>query len=215
MKNRNMRSDHETGRQHGDSHFNLGEGDRHQHQHHDRSEWHHGGGRDGRSGRKGGGRNRARRGEARYIFLDVLHNGPKHGYEIIKTLEERSAGQYVPSPGTVYPTLQYLEDQGSISAIQDAERRVYQLTEAGKIELEAQAEAVAEFWSRFEPKEIAAPSQPEISFLEDELEHLNRTVWSGLRHADAQKDQSLLRSIREAVEACQRQVRELIVARQM
>ena len=62
----------------------------------------------------------------RYILLDALRDGPKHGYEIIKTLEERSGGKYVPSPGTVYPTLQYLEDQGLVRATEEADRRIYQ-----------------------------------------------------------------------------------------
>ncbi|MBK8799860.1 MAG: PadR family transcriptional regulator [Anaerolineales bacterium] len=58
-------------------------------------------------------------------------------------------GRYIPSPGTVYPTLQYLEDQGFVRANQEAERRTYQLTEAGQAELDAQAEQVTAFWKRF------------------------------------------------------------------
>lgn len=164
----------------------------------------------GRHGRRGGGRGRAKRGEARIILLDVLRDGPKHGYEMIKTLEERSGGQYVPSPGTVYPTLQYLEDQGLVRAEQEAERRVYQLTEAGTAELETQTAALAEFWSQFEPQPATAAGQPEIGFLEEELEHLNRVVWSGLRTAIAQGDQTTIRRVREVVETCQTQVREVI-----
>src|SRR5262245_37807364 len=51
------------------------------------------------------------RGVLRYLILDALVDGPKHGYEVIKRLEERTEGEYAPSPGTVYPTLQLLEDQ--------------------------------------------------------------------------------------------------------
>ena len=171
----------------------------------------HEGGRGGHhGGRRGGRRGRARRGEARYILLDVLRDGPKHGYEMIKTLEERSGGQYVPSPGTVYPTLQYLEDQGLVRAEQDAERRVYSLTEAGAAELETQAAAIDEFWARFEAQSVTTNGQPEVGFLEEELAHLNRTVWSGLRSTIAQNDLPTLRRVREAVETCQRQVREII-----
>lgn len=166
-----------------------------------------------RHGKLRGKRGRARRGEARYILLDALRDGPKHGYEIIKTLEERSAGEYVPSPGTVYPTLQYLEDQGFVSANEESERRVYQLTEAGTAELEAQAEPIAAFWTRFEVQ-AAMGVQPEIRFLEEELEHLNRVVWSSLRGAIAQGDQTLIREVRQTVEACQSQVREVITAKQ-
>jgi len=176
---------------------------------------HHGGGGGGRRhsarrrGKSHGRRGRARRGEARYILLDALRDSAKHGYEIIKTLEERSTGHYIPSPGTVYPTLQYLEDQGLVNASEETDRRVYQLTKAGKAELEEKAEAIAAFWTRFEDSDTTT-AQPEISFLEDELEHLNHIVWSGLREAITQGDQAMIHQVRTAVEACQNQVREAI-----
>jgi len=156
------------------------------------------------------GSGRARRGDARYILLDALRTGPKHGYEIIKALEERSAGQYSPSPGTVYPTLQYLEDQGFVRSTQEAERRVFQLTIAGGAELDAQAEQVTAFWQRFADQGIAAASQHEVNFLQEELEHLNRIVWSGLHTAIAQGHQGTIRRVRNAVEECQTKIREII-----
>lgn len=161
-------------------------------------------------GHHGRGRDRARRGDARYILLDALRDGPKHGYEIIKTLEERSAGHYIPSPGTVYPTLQYLEDQGLVRATQEAERRIYQLTEAGQAELDAQTEQVTAFWKRFADQGVAAASQHEVNFLQDELEHLNRIVWTGLHPAIAQGRQETIRRVRGAVEECQTKIREII-----
>ncbi len=161
-------------------------------------------------GRHGGGRDRARRGDARYILLDALRDGPKHGYEIIKALEERSAGKYIPSPGTVYPTLQYLEDQGFVRSNQEAERRIFQLTEAGQAELDAQAEQVTAFWGRIVGRDITAASQHEVNFLQDELEHLNRIVWGGLHTAIAQDHQETIRQVRSAVEECQNKIREII-----
>lgn len=158
------------------------------------------------------GDKRARRGDARYILLDALRTGPKHGYEIMKTLEERSAGQYSPSPGTVYPTLQYLEDQGFVRSIQEAERRIFQLTATGQAELDAQAEQVTAFWQRFADQSVAVASQHEVNFLQDELEHLNRIVWSGLHTAIAQGQPNPIRRVRMAVEACQNQIREIIAA---
>lgn len=175
-------------------------------------------GRTGRGQRRhehhGGGRDRARRGDARYILLDALRDGPKHGYEIIKALEERSAGRYIPSPGTVYPTLQYLEDQGLVRANQEAERRIYQLTEAGQVELAALAEQVTAFWSRFADRGVAATSQHEVNFLQDELEHLNHIVWGGLRKAIAQGQQEPIRRVRTAIEECQNKIREIIATEQ-
>ncbi|MFN8441027.1 MAG: helix-turn-helix transcriptional regulator [Caldilineaceae bacterium] len=162
----------------------------------------------------GRGRDRIRRGDARYIVLDALRDGPKHGYEIIKALEERSAGRYVPSPGTVYPTLQYLEDQGLVRSSQEAERRIYQLTEAGQAELDTLAEQVNAFWKRFGGQDAATPNQHEVNFLQDELEHLNRIVWGGLQSAIAQGRQETIRSVRNAVEECQNKVREIIATEQ-
>ena len=169
-------------------------------------------GREERRGRREGGRDRARRGDARYILLDALRDGPKHGYEIIKTLEERSGGRYVPSPGTVYPTLQFLEDQGLVRATEEADRRIYQLTDAGGAELEAQAPQVAAFWQRINGSTIAPATQQEVGFLQDELDHLERVVWSGLRLAIAAGQQDTVRRVRSAVEECQDKVRAIIAA---
>lgn len=175
--------------------------------------------RHGRQGRRrdsdlSPNRERARRGDARYILLDALRDGPKHGYEIIKALEERSAGHYIPSPGTVYPTLQYLEDQGLVRSTQDAERRVFQLTEAGSAELVAQAEQVGAFWQRFADQTVVAASQHEVTFLQEELDHLNRIVWNGLHTAIAHGQTETIRRVRGAIEACQTRVRELIATEQ-
>ncbi|MEZ4731337.1 MAG: PadR family transcriptional regulator [Caldilineaceae bacterium] len=176
MRNRNMRPDSQGGRSPGARQESQSGGDSaedrqegaHERKRHGRGS--HGKGRGRHGERHGGRRSRARRGDTRYILLDALRAGPKHGYEIIKAVEERSAGEYIPSPGTVYPTLQYLEDQGFVRAIQEAERRVYQLTEAGQAELAAQAKQVTAFWQRFTDQGVAAASQHEVTFLQEELD---------------------------------------------
>ncbi len=168
----------------------------------------HGGPHGGEEGRSEGRGGRARRGEARYILLDALRNGPKHGYEIIKSLEERSGGRYSPSPGTVYPTMQLLEDLGFVRADKDAERRVFSLTEAGRADLDAHAQEIADFWERF----AAAPSetQPEAGFVRDEMESLARTVWEGLRGPHPAGDRETARSIRAVLERCRNEIREIL-----
>ena len=166
--------------------------------------------RGGHGGHFGGPRGRARRGEARYVLLDTLRDGPKHGYEIIKFLEDRSSGEYAPSPGTVYPTMQYLQDLGQVRSDQDAERRVYHLTEAGMAELEARAEDLSAFWARFGSPATSAVSQPEIGFLREELDDLGRTVWGGLRSLVDHADAETIRGVRQAVERCRSEVREII-----
>ena len=168
-------------------------------------------GGEARFGGEGRGKGGIRRGEARYIILDALRDRPKHGYEIIKTLEERSAGQYAPSPGTVYPTLQYLEDMGLVRTVQETTKRVYHLTEAGQTELDTHAEEINAFWSQF----AAADASPtEIRFLQDELDLLTQTVWGGLRSAlhsnMARRDDTLIRRVRQAVEQCRNEIRRIM-----
>lgn len=217
MRNRNMRSA-DNRWQHGENaHDNRQSGEENANaapRRPGRDERRHGRHGRGRDGDAGPNRERARRGDARYILLDALRDGPKHGYEIIKALEERSAGQYVPSPGTVYPTLQYLEDQGLVRSTQEAERRIFQLTEAGTAELTAQAEQVGAFWQRFADQSIAVVSQHEVTFLQEELDHLNRIVWNGLHTAIAQGQTATIRRVRSAIEECQTKVRELITTEQ-
>ncbi len=169
----------------------------------------------GRSGPRGefprDSRDRARRGEARFILLDALRDGPRHGYEIIKSIEERSAGEYVPSPGTVYPTLQLLEDQALVHADSKGERRVFALTDAGKTELAAREDEVKAFWSRFAISPAAAANRHEVSFLQESLDDLNRTIWRNLRVLMEQGDQAAIRLVRGSVEQCRNEVRHIIV----
>ncbi|HEX6539841.1 MAG TPA: PadR family transcriptional regulator [Candidatus Dormibacteraeota bacterium] len=83
-----------------------------------------------------GGR-RAGRGDIRAAILVLLAEKPSHGYQIIQELEARSGGAWRVSPGSVYPTLQQLEDEGLVRIVAgETERRVYELTDAGKAEAE-------------------------------------------------------------------------------
>jgi DNA-binding PadR family transcriptional regulator len=89
-------------------------------------------------------------GEFRLAILSLLGEGPKHGYQLMKEISERSNGAYRASAGSVYPTLQQLEDEGLIEATQENGRRVYGLTVAGRHELEKDPEAVRRIWERAE-----------------------------------------------------------------
>src|SRR5262245_8634278 len=71
-------------------------------------------------------------GEVKYVILRLLKEKPRHGYEIMRALEEKMAGCYTPSAGTVYPTLQLLEDQGYIRAVETEGKKVYHVTPAGE-----------------------------------------------------------------------------------
>jgi len=79
-----------------------------------------------------GGRQRHRRGDIKYALLELLAEQPRHGYDLIKELEQRYAGFYRPSPGSVYPTLQLLEDEGHLTSEQVEGKRIYTITESGR-----------------------------------------------------------------------------------
>ncbi len=106
----------------------------------------HGHGRPDFSELFGGPPPRADRGVVRYLVLDAISRQPRHGYEIIQAIEERSAGTYRPSPGVVYPTLQMLEELGHAKVEEHEARKVYAITAEGKQDLKHHAEEVDEFY---------------------------------------------------------------------
>jgi len=87
-------------------------------------------------------------GEIRLALLFLLQDGPKHGYELIKELETRSGGFYRASAGTIYPTLQQLEDEDLVASEQREGKRVYRLTDKGREELQRDPEAVRRIFRR-------------------------------------------------------------------
>jgi DNA-binding PadR family transcriptional regulator len=78
-----------------------------------------------------------RRGDIRLVLLGALTEGEAHGYELIRRLEERSGGLWRPSAGSVYPTLQLLEEEGLITGRDEGGKRVFTLTDAGRVEATA------------------------------------------------------------------------------
>jgi len=74
------------------------------------------------------------RGDVRAAVLALLHEQPMHGYQIIREIEERTAGKWKPSAGSVYPTLQLLADEGLVTAEMSSDRKIYSLAEAGQEE---------------------------------------------------------------------------------
>lgn len=96
-------------------------------------------------GRRHGGRGRPR-GDVRAAILLLLDEGPRHGYQIIQDIAERSNGAWTPSAGSVYPTLQALEDEGLVVVEPVAGRKTASLTEAGRAHVEAQRERLGTPW---------------------------------------------------------------------
>ncbi|MFD4204987.1 PadR family transcriptional regulator [Micromonospora tulbaghiae] len=122
-------------------------------------------------GRGRGGRGRGRRPNVRGAVLALLTERPMHGYEMIQEIDSRTGGAWRPSPGSIYPTLQLLEDEGVIATAADSEggRKRFALTEAG------QAEAAD-----------AAQTPPWAEFAEQTV-----NSWHDIRDAGAQAMQAL------------------------
>lgn len=72
------------------------------------------------------------KGDLKYVILDLLKDKPSHGYEIIRSLEQRFHGFYSPSAGSIYPTLQLLQDMGYVTSSEQDGKKVYSITDAGK-----------------------------------------------------------------------------------
>ena len=96
----------------------------------------------GFGGPRGGGRGRgrARRGDVRLAVLRLLADEPRNGYQLMQTIEERSGGNWRPSPGSMYPTLSQLEDEGLIRSVDEEGTRLFQITDAGREHLETRAD---------------------------------------------------------------------------
>ncbi len=90
---------------------------------------------------------RADRGLVRYLVLDAIAKQPRHGYEIIQVIGERSGGAYRPSPGVVYPTLQMLEELGHARTVTKDDRKVYAITPDGERDLAEHADEVEDFYA--------------------------------------------------------------------
>ncbi len=96
----------------------------------------------------GGGPFRAGRGMMEPAILSALSEKPMHGYEIISYLEEQSHGVWRPSPGSVYPTLQLLEEKGDVTSQDTDGKKVYTLTEAGRESAAEACERHRELWRK-------------------------------------------------------------------
>jgi DNA-binding PadR family transcriptional regulator len=115
----------------------------------------------GRGGRGRGGRGgRARRGDVRAAVLLLLAETPRNGYQIIQELGERSRGAWRPSPGSVYPVLQQLEDEGLVVSTTADVGRLYRITETGTAYVEAHKAEMGKPWE----DAADAVGQPRIEF---------------------------------------------------
>ena len=132
------------------------------------------GGRDPRGGGprgdgpRGGRRRRGRsRGDVRAAILLLLDEQPRHGYDLIQEITDRSAGAWTPSPGSIYPTLQILEDEGLVTIAQIEGRRTASLTEAGAEYVEDNRAQLGTPWDSGSDRSADLAIRKEILALKD------------------------------------------------
>lgn len=151
-------------------------------------------------------RRRFGRGDLKYVILDLLQDGPRHGYDIIRALEDRFHGLYSPSPGSIYPTLQLLEDQGFVTSRQEEGKRVYTITDAGRAFLAERSDTMDDLRARM-AEGWGGRVSPELRELMDEMRQLGQMVVAqgahgGLRNPETiRRLRDLVRRTRGEVEA--------------
>jgi DNA-binding PadR family transcriptional regulator len=117
-----------------------------------------------------------RPGDIRTALLAVLAEGPGHGYDVIKNLEEKSGGAWKPSPGSVYPTISQLEDEGLVEADEERGRRTLRLSDEGRRYVEEHPDELAAVWRPFGQREESTPLS-EFAALKPELGQVAAAVW--------------------------------------
>ena len=167
----------------------------------------------------GGGRGRPFRGgrmfvqgDLKYVILRLLDEKPRHGYDIIKELEERSGGAYSPSPGTVYPTLTMLEDLGYARAREEDGKKVYEITDAGRAHLAENRGTVDDIFERIaqftaglfgEPMREVHQSMRDLGLAFKDV--LRETYANAHRSSDPER----IRRVREVLERAAREIEEI------
>lgn len=155
-----------------------------------------------------GGRRGPRRwfeaGDMKYVILKLLRDKPRHGYEIMKELEDRLHGCYSPSPGTVYPTLQWLEDEGLVVARDVEGKKVYELTDAGRAFLDEHKDTVEDIFDRVADavERTMGGSMAEVNrSLGQLVKTVYRTGWKAADDADRKRVAEILAKAAAEIDA--------------
>ena len=140
-------------------------------------------------------------GALRLVVLALIAEAPRHGYDIIKALEARFGGAYSPSPGSIYPMLQMLEEADLVSSVAEGNKRLFTITEAGRAYL---AENAAEL-QRIQAQLDEASGDIRHSALGEEVMALRMTVFRRLRHGALTPEQAdearrILKAARDALD---------------
>jgi len=144
-------------------------------------------------------------GELRLALLSLLADGPQHGYQLMRLLESRSGGLYHASAGSVYPTLQQLEDEGLARSEALDGKRVYRLTPDGERTLREQQDVVREIWRRSEGMDDwSGVSGPDLWELARPAKRLAQAVFRAVARADGDSDR--IDAVRRVLERARREL---------
>jgi DNA-binding PadR family transcriptional regulator len=139
----------------------------------------------GRGGPFGGGRGRRRRGDVRTALLMLLAEEPRNGYQLMQTIEERSGGRWRPSPGSVYPTLSQLEDEGLIRAVDREGTKLFEITDLGRERL-GESKTDPAPWA-----EEDDPDAPDLHRMAGLIIQIGKAAWQVAQEGDErQTDQA-------------------------
>ena len=131
---------------------------------------------------------RARRGDVRAALLVLLAEEPRNGYGLMQEIEARSNGAWRPSPGSVYPTIQQLQDEGLVEEDQERGRRTLRLTGVGATYVHENADQLDAVWVPFERRERAErESGSDFSDLKPEIGQVMGAVWQILTQGSDQQ----------------------------
>ncbi|HEX6534883.1 MAG TPA: PadR family transcriptional regulator [Gemmatimonadaceae bacterium] len=161
----------------------------------------------GRHGRRFRGGRMFEQGDLKYVILRLLEEKPRHGYEIIKEIEDRFGGAYSPSPGTVYPTLSMLEDLGYARAqVEEGGKKIYEITDEGRRYLAENHSTVDDIFERIADfgASFFGGAMMDVNHA---FKNLARATYSNApRHS---KDAERLRKIKEVLERAAREIEDI------
>ncbi len=163
-------------------------------------------GEGGRSQSRGGRRRRMfDSDELRLVLLKLIADQPRHGYDLIRDIEERTGGAYAPSAGVVYPTLTLLDEMALIEAVSEGSRKQFAATDAGRAHLEERADEVAALMKRLD-----ALGEQRARVDRAPIRRATANLFAALAHRVASGDtENLAHEIAEVIDEAARKIERL------
>lgn len=153
-------------------------------------------------GRRGGGR-LLEQGNLRVLVLHLINEAPRHGYELIKAIEDLTGGVYAPSPGVIYPTLTMLEELSQLSATTEGTKRLFSITDAGKAALEEAKPVLEAMLARL----AMAPSSDAMMPVKRAVENLKTVL--RMKLSNRADDPEAMRKAADMIDELVRKIEEI------